>query len=64
MQLFQTNNLQVEPGTGGTQLVNIGGEPQMLQVLSLKDSAALSKVMVQGGSGIKPEEAPTITGDQ
>ncbi|XP_054279315.1 DNA-binding protein Ewg-like isoform X3 [Macrosteles quadrilineatus] len=56
---------KVEPGTGGTQqLVNIGGEPQMLQVLSLKESAALSKVLAQSGGNIKPEEAPTITGDQ
>jgi hypothetical protein len=56
----------VEPGTGGTQqLVNISGEPQMLQVLSLKETAALSKVLAaQGGADVKPEEAPTITGDQ
>lgn len=64
--------LQVEPGSGRGeavegithQLVNIGGEPQMLQVLSIKDSAALTKALAQhNSSSIKIEEAPTITSD-
>ncbi|KAG8329986.1 GTPase regulator Nrf1 [Homalodisca vitripennis] len=41
------------------QLVNIAGEPQMLQVLSLKDSAALSKAIVTSDN----KDSPTITGD-
>lgn len=65
--------MQVEPGGGDQdevetithQIVNIAGEPQMLQVLSLKDSPALSKVIgaPQSGMDVKPQEAPTITGD-
>lgn len=64
--------LQVEPGSGRGegvegithQLVNIGGEPQMLQVLSIKDSAALTKALAQhNNSSIKIEEPPTITSD-
>lgn len=63
---------QVEPGTGEQdgvetithQLVNIAGEPQMLQVLSLKDSAALTKAMnQQAGHEGKVSDTVTITGD-
>ncbi|KAG8336332.1 hypothetical protein J6590_047525 [Homalodisca vitripennis] len=63
----------VEPGTGGQdgvetithQLVNIAGEPQVLQVLSLKDTAALTKALAaQGGADVKAEEPQTITSDQ
>uniref|UniRef100_A0A1B6HZV1 Nuclear respiratory factor 1 NLS/DNA-binding dimerisation domain-containing protein n=1 Tax=Homalodisca liturata TaxID=320908 RepID=A0A1B6HZV1_9HEMI len=64
---------KVEPGTGGQdgvetithQLVNIAGEPQVLQVLSLKDTAALTKALAaQGGADVKAEEPQTITSDQ
>uniref|UniRef100_A0A1B6FHF5 Nuclear respiratory factor 1 NLS/DNA-binding dimerisation domain-containing protein n=1 Tax=Cuerna arida TaxID=1464854 RepID=A0A1B6FHF5_9HEMI len=64
---------KVEPGTGGQdgvetithQLVNIAGEPQVLQVLSLKDTAALTKALAaQSGVDVKAEEPQTITSDQ
>lgn len=75
---------KVEPGSTGTggevetiathQLVAMGagagGEPQVLQVLSLKDTAALTKALAQQNSAanavtesVKVEEAATITGD-
>lgn len=63
----------MEPGSGEQdvetithQIVNIGGEPQMLQVLSLKDSPALSKVIAAqqaGSDGKSQADPPTITGD-
>ncbi|XP_075216726.1 DNA-binding protein Ewg isoform X7 [Lycorma delicatula] len=71
---------KVEPGSGGEveaitvgtthQLVAMGssasGEPQVLQVLSLKDATALTKALSVSSSGneVKSEDAPTITADQ
>lgn len=73
---------KVEPGSAGSggeveaiathQLVmggGAGGEPQVLQVLSLKDTAALTKALAAqqnsqaANSEVKVEEAATITGD-
>lgn len=74
---------KVEPGSTGAggevetiathQLVAMGsgagGEPQVLQVLSLKDTAALTKALAQQSANsvvnefVKVEEAATITGD-
>lgn len=70
---------KVEPGSTGGEVETIathqlvamgagaGGEPQVLQVLSLKDTAALTKALAQQSSAatesVKVEEAATITGD-
>uniref|UniRef100_A0A1B6D9S5 Nuclear respiratory factor 1 NLS/DNA-binding dimerisation domain-containing protein n=1 Tax=Clastoptera arizonana TaxID=38151 RepID=A0A1B6D9S5_9HEMI len=68
---------KIEPGSGSGsgdvetiathQLVTMGGaggEPQVLQVLSLKDTAALTKALSQQQiAEVKSEENATITGD-
>lgn len=62
----ETSEGEVETIVGTThQIVTMstnGNEPQVLQVLSLKDAAALTKALsAQQDAEIKPEE--TITGD-